>query len=51
MINNPNKKKKHIVLDMELGDNPDNIILMYENPLLKFKNEEEKKNEEKDLQG
>lgn len=46
MKDNPNKYKGYIITDMELGDSLDNIIFMYEEPLLELKNQEKIETEE-----
>lgn len=46
MRDNPNKHKGYIITDMEIGDSLDNIIFMYDEPLLEIKNKDEKENDE-----
>lgn len=41
--------KGYIITDMELGDSLDNIIFMYEEPLLEIKNKDEKIDKGTDL--
>lgn len=46
MRDSPNKHKGYIITDMELGDSLDNIIFMYEEPLLEIKNNDQMETDE-----